>query len=457
MPDIVGLFIFWGWIAAAAFSIMTALVALVYALGSLLMNEKMKTWAKMELLEIFYSALVFSLCISSVGIVDAIVQGALGVSNLGGGQSTQTWIRDPEAGFPDETLIDICGPRMARSGIYGDLESCHIRLATYYLREIFAEGRDFAYAVYRSYLWTSIAAEFSINIEFVFEQAGFFTWNPFRGFYTMGNLIKDLAFDWAMKINLLTKFQELMLRFVAVALFPALLILGCILRTFVFTRKLGGLLLGIAIALYFIYPAFYAFGGLVLIDLKEKARPMWENDPANPGNRYLGTPISHNPPLANTLYVDGTINMVGGDVSNQELEERLRAYEDMSDEEFKQCVEEGRCGSAGGGLAPNIDLSKNFGSMSDNEKERAFNRMQEASQSWRESVFRMNLIDRLAQSIPGGPSYWGPGGFIDVLARLTFFSLFFSLFGLLGTIAAIRSLSITFGGDIEIAGLTRLI
>ena len=50
-----------------------------------------------------------------------------------------------------------------------------------------------------------------------------------------------------------------------------------------------------------------------------------------------------------------------------------------------------------------------------------------------------------------------PGGMIDILSRLTFFSVFFSLFSILGTIAAIRSLSMTFCVDIEIAGLTRLI
>ena len=49
------------------------------------------------------------------------------------------------------------------------------------------------------------------------------------------------------------------------------------------------------------------------------------------------------------------------------------------------------------------------------------------------------------------------GGPVDALARIAFFSAFFSLFGILATIASIRSLSVTFGGDIEIAGLTHLI
>jgi hypothetical protein len=50
-----------------------------------------------------------------------------------------------------------------------------------------------------------------------------------------------------------------------------------------------------------------------------------------------------------------------------------------------------------------------------------------------------------------------PGGYIDMVSRLTFFSLFFSFLGVMATIAAVKSLSGLFGGDLEIAGLTHLI
>lgn len=447
--DIGALFAYWGWVASAAFAIMTAFVSSVYAFGSILMNEKIKTWAKMELLEIFYSALVFVLCISSVGIVDAVVQGSFAVSNAGSspGGPTFAYITDKEAGFPDETYLDICGSTIASSqySIYHDLQSCHIKLATYYLREIFAEGRDFAYSVYKSYLWTSTFAEASINIETVWEQAGFFTWTPWRGLFQMGNTIKELSFDWAMKINMLTKFQEIIVRLTALALFPALLIVGSVLRTFTFTRKLGGLLLAIAISLYFIYPAFYAFGALVMLDMKEKALPAWEANPMN-------THDSHNPPLANTVYVVSDINTFGGTVTNDKLEEDAKKFEDMNSEEFANYVESQQ---ANEGITPNIDLSKK--TLSQAEKEQAYDQSQSAFKNWFGGISRMNMIDRLATKIPSGPSYWGANGFIDTLSRLTFFSLFFSLFGILATIAGIRSLAMTFGGDIEIAGLTRLI
>ena len=51
--------------------------------------------------------------------------------------------------------------------------------------------------------------------------------------------------------------QELFLRMIRDALFPLLLTLGIILRVFFFTRKIGGLLISIALSLYTIYPLMY--------------------------------------------------------------------------------------------------------------------------------------------------------------------------------------------------------
>ena len=46
---------------------------------------------------------------------------------------------------------------------------------------------------------------------------------------------------------------------------------------------------------------------------------------------------------------------------------------------------------------------------------------------------------------------------LDLLARLMFFSTFFSFIAVIATIANIKVLSPMLGGDVEIAGLTRLI
>jgi len=433
------LFADWAWVAAAAIGIMIALVAGVYAVGSILMNEKIKTWAKMELVEVFYSAIIIMLGITSLPLIDSVVQSAIGVTDLGGHSMTTTWLRDPGAGIFTEQLVDICSDDMIEhpDSVYHKVPACHMRIGVYYLRNIFSEATDFAYGVYKSYIWSSMAAEFSINVEVAFEQAGFFTWTPWRGFFTMGNVVKELSFDWSMKIMQITKFQEDMLILISSAIFPGLFVVGAILRTFAFTRRLGGLMLGLAITLYFIFPAFYAFGGLVTLSLKEQARDIWIGSEAN----VHGT---MDPPIANTIYVTGNVSLPSGDMDLKQYDDDLANFESMSDEEFADYVENSD------GLTPQIDLSKRT-EMTPAEQEAAFERSNAGFSSWFGSVSRKNMWDVFL------PSYWGPNGFIDVLARLAFFSLFFALFGILGTIAAVRSLSMTFGGDIEIAGLTRLI
>jgi hypothetical protein len=48
-------------------------------------------------------------------------------------------------------------------------------------------------------------------------------------------------------------------------------------------------------------------------------------------------------------------------------------------------------------------------------------------------------------------------GIINSMARMIFFSLFFSFLSVMSTIAAIKNISPMLGGDVEIAGLTHLV
>jgi len=458
-----------GWIvlAGAALGLATMLSAIVYMLSELLQNDKMKGWAKIELSEVFYSAVIISLAIFGLPLIDSVVQGSLGVSNAGGGgggtlgcagSTTSAWIPTIDYGTASGSkhyqCLDICGPAIASdpNSVYNGVESCHMRLGIWYMREIFDEAKSFAFDIYTEYIYKSMAQDFTINIEFLFEKAGFFTFTPWRGFFTIPNKIRELVFDWAIKLMMLTKFQEVMLKFIAVALFPALFVAGAVLRTFTFTRRLGGLLLAMAIALYFIFPAFYAFGALIMLNIK--------NDPAISSewlhNRTIN-PLgaeAPDPPIANTMYTSGNISMIGGGKTGydvQEAKDSLRYYEGLDSETYARYMESGK-DSYGNSMLPQFDLTSNaYDTASDDEKDAAYARAYDEGKTWKEAEDKKNKIDKLNSFA------WLPNGPIDTLSRITFWSVFFSLFSVIGTIAGIRSLSNTFGGDIEIAGLTRLI
>jgi hypothetical protein len=467
----------WLWFAGAALGIATMLSAVVYMLSELLQNDKMKTWAKMELSEVVYSAIIISMAMVGLPLIDAAVQGGLGVSNVGGtgggmpgcsGSATSAWIKVADYGTFSHTALapqclDICGDAIAANNlsVYHGVESCHLRLGIWYLREIFDEAKTFAFDIYLSYIKTSMIAEFTINIEFLFEKAGFFTFTPWKGFFTMGNKIKEMVFDWAIKLMMITKFQEVMLSFIAKALFPALFISGAVLRTFTFTRRLGGLLLAMAISLYFIFPSFYAFGALILLDLKNDPgiQAAWiANTDANPQGA-----LNRDPPIANTMYIRDVIPMPGGGIGNYTTEDvraRLRNYEGMSSDEYFTLMEAGRDSATNEALTPLTD--PNTGAMTDLSSRQhstateaqvneSLARSRQEVDTWYGSVSKESKLDKFINFA------WEPNGPLDSLARLTFWSIFFSLFSIIGTIAGIRSLSMTFGGDIETAGLTRLI
>jgi hypothetical protein len=452
---------YWIVYAGAALGLATVLVAIVYMLSELLQNDKMKGWAKMELTEIFYSALIIAMTVATIPLIDAVVQGSLGVSNTGVsssgvpgplGSPTSAWIKTSDAGIfggQSYQALDICGAPIAQSNysVYHGIESCHIRLGIWYMDEVFNEAKNFAFDIYLSYIKTSMIADFTINIEFLFEKSGFMTFTPWKGFYTMGNKIKELLFDWAIKVMMLVKFQEVLLRFIATALFQALFIMGAVLRTFSFTRKIGGLLLAMAISLYFIYPSFYAFGALVMLSLKNdpQVSSAWLHDStANP--QGISNP---DPPIAYTMYLRDNLTVPGGNGSytTDEVRSRLQAYEGLSPQDYFTAVDQN-----GLNMTPRFDLSSNqYANASEAQQNASLATARAAADNWFGVVSKENKIDHFLDFA------WLANGPIDALSRLTFWATFFSLFGILATIAAIRSLSITFGGDVEIAGLTRLI
>jgi len=457
---ITDLFLGWFWFAAAAFGIITALVAFVYMLGSLLMNDRMKTWAKMELTEMIYSAIILAMVIPGLTIVDSVVQGSLGVTNTGNGpiisapnqgsssgSLTTAWIPVSQTNALGITTkqprpLDICASGTEALVPYlRNIPSCHIKLGIWYMNEMFDEAKNYAFDIYISYIWSSLLAEFTINKEYIFEKSGFFNFNPWRGFFTTSNTIKSLLFDWALKVMMLLKFQEVFMRFVAVAMFPVFYVMGALLRAFTFTRRLGGLLLAIAISLYFIFPAFYAFGAIVIIQLKLAATPVWVAS-----NAYT-VQSNPDPPIGNLIYTSGSIPMIGGALSAEGTKQSLAEMEGLSESQFLANMEKGGADS-NTPYIPSFDL---------NDRSKAPSDQASYQQAWNMYSQWFTNASQKSRSDNFVTLAFTDGGFIDSLGRITFWSVFFALLSLIATIAGVRSLATTFGGDIEIAGLTRLI
>jgi len=88
------------------------------------------------------------------------------------------------------------------------------------------------------------------------ETAIGFQWYLWAG----GSIVlESIDYMFGLIIPLISSFiaQAYLLEFIKASLFPSLFAMGIILRTFFFTRKVGGLLIAIALALYTIYPFMY--------------------------------------------------------------------------------------------------------------------------------------------------------------------------------------------------------
>ena len=449
----------WMPLAGLLITLGAILCALAYMMGTLLFNDRMKLWAKSEITELFYSVVLIVVGFSLIGVADRTLSTALGVSNsLGGSTSGTGCLGTPTSAFIPTTdysssslsgrtyqCMDICSDAISAhpNSVYHGINSCHVKLGIYYFRSLYDEAKATGYDIYVSYIWRSMVADFTINVETIFEAAGFFTFNPFKGFLAMGNYILSTLFDWAIKLMMLNKFQEVFLRFVATGLYPTFLIMGAILRAFTFTRRLGGLMVAIALSLYFVFPSFYAFGSLVMLGIKNEVRS---------GGPTLNPTNSPDPPIATSMYLNGDLLMPGGVQSADQFGGDLSALEGMSADQYFSAMD-GNAFTINGrpvDLRPRYDFGArpaNGAGSSVAEYTGAYS----GAMRWFNQVSRLGRIDSLITHV------WSPNGYVESFSRLTFWSTFFSLLGILSTIASIRSIATVLGGDVEIAGLTRLI
>lgn len=449
------------------FGLSAGMVALVYMLGSLLMNQKMLSWAKLELFELAYSVFLLAFILAFIGPAGSAVSSVMSSSDyysvLCGPASP---IETNPADYPE----------------YADLP-CHMRLAKHYLQYLFIDGTKIISMIYKSYGWKGMVVYGSFQFEFITEFAGVLVLNPFKGIYSLDLVVQLAAFDLVSKILMAVQFQNILLSFISYALFPTLLAIGLVFRSFFFTRRLGGLLMALAIALYFIFPMFYVLGGDVYYQIVMKSGAGWQSAIQNinfdPGGvSFYGKDRDKTPSQADaTDYLSGITQFDYSENKKFALApgegNTMRAASKTS----------GAFGSQTGGNLPDIcaNYDMNMGSDGGPEWYNSDNLADLISGEYGQNFFSkmMDSVDNLQgsdylsavsysdpSSIAGahewlsGSDFYSafePGGWIDVTARLLFFSLFFAFMGIMATIAGIKSLSATFGGDQEIAGLSRLI
>ena len=397
--DMIGMLSAWSPVVATVTLVSTGILAIIYAVGSLLSNEQMKKWASIEAVEVIYSIIIIAVALFIFALADSAAEGVIGAVHPGGPALCTALISHPDYhGLP-----------------------CHLAVSKNFFHSIFDEGQDFSWGILRSYMWFSIFSSFGISNDFFEHTFGSASFSPFVGFFDVPLAVYGLMFDYSMKALMIAKFQEALVVFIGNSLSPVLFVVGAVLRAFPLSRKLGGLLMAIAVSLYYVYPIFFVMGSVVFDSIALRA----------PNGDVFG--ITY----ADLSSVQASPDY---DLSTIYTEEQLESGEAF------------------------LDYSAQVGNVCQQERADAEGKIEQTS-AWSNTLSKMDWEVFVPMSVDGmmgtmGGGVFGNyfrGGIIDGTSRLVFFTFFFSFIGIMATIASIKSLSPILGGDIEIAGLTHLV
>ncbi|MFA5106483.1 MAG: hypothetical protein WC506_06010 [Candidatus Micrarchaeia archaeon] len=470
----------WQVLAVLAVMISLFFVAIGYMAASLTSDEPFKAKVKSEFVQVFYSALIIVFAIALFASIDSL---AKSVALIG---VDPDWTAQVNAlcKLPSDPAYQ--GP-------------CHIAIARNYLDILFqtAKQANLRIAMINSMVaWLS-----SMSVEFrqLVDPSPNFVVQPFAGMGVMSETL-GTVFDTLVKLMMFVRFQQLFLDLIYTSIFPLFLFTGVILRTFFFTRKLGGLMIAIALGMFITFPAMYAFTGYIL---------------------YKTTDTTYNALLFNVSYDPTQTAAIGQDSGYD-------AYKDVGQDPYYQAasppavgasnkISFGTClsnlkymftsnqtitaawpGGFGGVTLENrydsTDRVKIYALGTSNADEMNFTDVKGDKYMVRPVVgaqgdqlymvyarydgtggttfapleiinsivstvtwYFKNDVSSSFEAMVAGDDIIGFNGLIDQTSRLFLFTLVMPFVSLMVTIASIKVASPLLGGDTEIAGLTRII
>ncbi|MCX8198183.1 MAG: hypothetical protein N3F07_03260 [Candidatus Micrarchaeota archaeon] len=402
----------WGWegLVGIAFATMVLIIWMAYMAASFLGDEQMRAWAKHEVGQLAYSAII----IVAVILLLQTLDGWLKIVSLASPSSQwNSYINNVVCCRPSSGnwLIECpATPPSLR------LSPCHISIAKDYLQILFESAREQAqYHILNYWLAAflsniTIATKNPVMMDIMHAHV-----RPLAGL-SIHSEFHSIMLDLIFKTMMFLRVQQVFMDYLYAAFFPIMLALGMVLRIFHFSRKLGGMLIALGLALYVVLPMFYVLMDAILFGFMGG----WVNAPGTFGNRVD----------QNKTIVPGASGPVSfGGASGAEAFSKPTNLGDI-------------CGTS----------------------------TQEEKDSWGDMVLRaVGLVWKALHSdvageimkntggIENDTSRFGKKGPIANLAALMFFTLFTPFVGLMLTLSAFKVFSPLIGGDVEISLLSRLI
>lgn len=172
-------------------------------------------------------------------------------------------------------------------------EPCYITAAKFYIDNLYDTAGSYARNELTESVKNQAAANAGISTQFNLWYLAFAgtSLRPNAG-QSLRAERAGAIFETVSKLMASLNAQRYFLDAVAYGIAPVFMLLGILLRTFFFTRRLGGLLLAIAAALFIIYPLTYAFAWYTLNVTIYGERTSGAADPACPSECTARYPVA---------------------------------------------------------------------------------------------------------------------------------------------------------------------
>ncbi|VVC01819.1 Uncharacterised protein [uncultured archaeon] len=257
----VGWFSDWRAAGITGVAIVVMIIAIAAMAGHAFNLPEVKAFADTEMMQAVVSVLLIASLLLLVSFLDLVAQQALSVGNL---------------------------PITCNTN-----EPCYITASKFYLDTLYATSEQYAGEQLRESVETQKAASTGTSMQanwWVLLYAG----STIR--YNAGMSIPaeraGAIFETVSRLMASLYAQRYFIDVISFGIAPIFMLLGIVLRTFFFTRKLGGLLLAIAISLFIIYPLTFAFAWYTLNVTVYGERTYAVSDPYCPAECTARYPVA---------------------------------------------------------------------------------------------------------------------------------------------------------------------
>jgi len=412
----------WQYLAGISFAIVALLLALGYMASVFLSDDKMRAWVKKELGQLFFSMVILIFAIGLVAVLDQWLK-------------TVSYISDNNDPRWTNYVNAICCTPGTMNCPLDRNRACHVELATDFLQTLYETARMNAIVFLDNYWTYGFLSNLSVSMASVLDdKQGSMNFSPFAGLAPPADFF-SIMFELTVKIMMLIRAQQVFLDYLWYALFPVMLSMGLVLRIFYFTRKLGGLLIAMALSAYIVFPMFYVVTSAILFGFLDPSQgtmaPFGSNYNTDPSTG--GTPLPMTNPNDPFNYGSSGESKDIFDLDPNDPGSRVNI--DLCNDQTQPGVNQ---------QAEMLGLADGFISAW---------RIYEGSR-WYEDFLSFAGLPSIS---PSPWSMFGPKGPISSLAAVMVFAVVVPFLALMTMLASIKYFSPLIGGDVEISVLSRLI